>query len=100
MTTSPVLTIVGMAVATYLTRITGHFLAARLPQGGRTEAFLQAVPGSVLMAIIAPVALASGLPEALASAVTVVAAWKIRNLAVAMAAGVLTVYLLRQTLGA
>jgi len=92
------LAIAGMALVTYLTRAAGLFLSSRMNLSPRGEAFLGALPGSILTAIVAPAVLAQGTPEALASAITVaVAAWR-KNLPLAMLAGVVAVYVLRLVL--
>jgi len=93
------LAIAGMAVATYLTRAAGLILSSRLDLGPRGQAFLSALPGSILTAIVAPAVLASGPAEALASLLTVGVAAKWKNLPLAMFAGVAAVYALRHLLG-
>ncbi len=93
-----ILTIVLMACATYLTRSSGLFLASRLHLGPRGEAFMKAVPGGILVALVAPTALASSWGESTAALVTVGVAALTRNLIVSMAAGVGTVCLVRHLL--
>lgn len=85
----------GMAVATYLTRITGLFLIARVKPTPRVEAFLRHVPASILVAIIVPNLVKGSPPELLAAGLTaIVAAWT-RSLLAALLAGVLAVVLFR-----
>ncbi|WGF89828.1 AzlD family protein [Marinivivus vitaminiproducens] len=86
--------ILGMAVATYLTRIGGYWLVGRFTLGPRAQAALDAVPGAVLIAVIAPTALATGWPETAAAAVAALAALRLPLLA-AVALSVVTVALLR-----
>jgi uncharacterized membrane protein len=75
--TATVAAIIAMAVVTYATRIAGYALVRRLEPGPRTQAVLDAVPGCVLVAVIAP-AIASGRPaDALAGAVTLIAALRL-----------------------
>jgi len=93
------LAIAGMALATYLTRASGLLLSSRLSLGPRGQAFLAALPGSILTAIVAPAVLASGPAEGLASLLTVAVAAKWRNLPLAMFAGVGAVFALRLLLG-
>lgn len=85
--------IAGMAVVTYGTRIAGPVLASRLPMGGRTEAFLRALPGAILTALVVPT-LAQGPAEAVAGACAFAAAMRGGMLG-ALVAGVGAVYLLR-----
>lgn len=90
-----VLAIAGMAVATYLTRISGYWLVSkRGTPGPRVLAALNAVPGSVLAALIAPVALATGAAETIAAVVTIGLATRLPALA-AVIGGATTVAVLR-----
>lgn len=88
------LAILGMAVVTYATRIAGLFIGHRLALRGRAKAAFDAIPPAVLVAVIAPSALATGWRETLAALVAAVAATRLPILAV-VAAGVLAVVLLR-----
>lgn len=51
--------ILGMAIVTYLTRAGGYWLVGRVTLGARAQAALDAVPGAVLISVIAPMALAT-----------------------------------------
>lgn len=95
---APYVAIALMAAATYVTRALGFYLAARLPASGRGEAFFKAIPGSILMSLVAPVVVTGGPDAMLASSAAALAAWKTRNLAAAMAAGVLVALLARHAL--
>ena len=66
--------IAAMAFATYATRISGYWLVRRTAVRGRLAGALEAVPGAVLTAIIAPMAFATGPAESLAAAATVLLA--------------------------
>lgn len=94
--TETAIVIFGMAVVTYLTRISGFYLVSRIKVSGRLEAFLNAIPGTVIVSIVAPVVLASGPAESAASLATVLTAWKSRSLPLAMVVGVATVWVLRR----
>lgn len=90
-----VATILGMAAATYLTRAAGYWLVSkRGTPGPRVMAALNAVPGSVLAALVAPVALATGMAETIAAVVTIALATRLPALA-AVIGGAATVALLR-----
>jgi uncharacterized membrane protein len=93
-----VLAIVLMAVATYLTRIAGLFIAGRHGLDGRSKAAFDAIPVAVLTAVIAPTLLTTGIAESLAGVVTVVAAFRLPLLGT-VAVGVTAVVLLRLALG-
>ncbi|HJQ59941.1 MAG TPA: AzlD domain-containing protein [Vineibacter sp.] len=86
--------IVAMAVVTYATRIAGFLLAGRLVLRGRAKAAFDAIPPAVLVAVIAPTALATGWPETMAAAVTMLAALRLPLLATVVV-GVLAVVVLR-----
>jgi uncharacterized membrane protein len=86
--------IVVMAVITYLTRIAGIFVAGRLALHGRAKAAFDAIPSAVLVAVIAPMALATGWRESLAAMLTAVAATRLPLLGT-IATGVVAVVVLR-----
>jgi uncharacterized membrane protein len=88
------LTILAMALITYGTRIAGLLLADRLALRGRAKAAFDAIPPAVLIAVIAPTALATGWPETAAAAITMVAALRLPLLAT-IAVGVVAVVALR-----
>ncbi len=90
--------ILGMALATYATRLAGWMLVRRVVLRGRAKAALEAVPGAVLMAVIAPMALATGPAETIATAITAVAALRLPLLAT-VAVGVAAVVALRWMIG-
>lgn len=93
-----VLAIAGMALATYLTRIAGLWLLQIANVRGRARSAMDALPPAVLMAVIAPTVLATGLAETLAAAVTIAAAFRL-PLLVAVATGVASVVALRALIG-
>ena len=86
--------ILAMALVTYATRIAGIFIGHRLELSGRAKAAFDAIPPAVLMAVIAPVALATGAAESLAALLTAVAATRLPLLA-SIAVGVVSVVALR-----
>ena len=75
------LAILAMALATALTRVSGVFLLRYLSIGEETREVLDAIPPAVLMAVIAPTALATGWAETIACAVTALAALRLPLLA-------------------
>jgi uncharacterized membrane protein len=88
------LAILAMAAATILTRVSGIFLLRYLSIGEETREALDAIPPAVLMAVIAPTALATGWAETIACAVTALAALRLPLLP-SVVAGVGTVVMLR-----
>jgi uncharacterized membrane protein len=92
--TNTLLAILAMAAATILTRISGVFLIRFLSIGDETREALDAIPPAVLMAVIAPTALATGWAETIACAATAVVATRLPLLP-SVAVGVGTVVALR-----
>lgn len=88
-------TILGMALVTYLTRAGGVLLIGR-STAPRITLWLRHLPGSILVALIAPLILSGGVPTLVAAGVTAVVAAHSRHLLLALLAGVGTVWLLRQ----
>ncbi|WP_193366980.1 AzlD family protein [Pelagibius marinus] len=89
--------ILAMAASTYFTRIFGYWLVRRTTVGGRMASALEAVPGAILTAIIAPMAFATGPAESGAALITVLLALRL-PLIVAVAGGCLAVVALRALL--
>ncbi|MEQ8664509.1 MAG: AzlD domain-containing protein [Rhodospirillales bacterium] len=94
----PWIVIAGMALVTAATRYTGYWLLSRSSLSPRAEDALKAVPASVLTAIIAPTALATGVPESLAAFATVLIIWRLPALA-GIVGGVVIVVALRHLSG-
>lgn len=90
------LTIAGMAAVTYLTRISGYFIADRIPDLPRGMArTLKYIPGTIIVSIIAPQILSGGVSTWVSAAACVAVSLIFRNLIAVMVAGVLTVSLMR-----
>ena len=92
---TPMLTICAMAAVTYLTRAAGLFVANRVRITPRAEAFLSAIPGAVLISIVAPAALTQGPAEAAAALAAFATAARTKNLPLTMAVGIAFVWALR-----
>lgn len=84
------LAFLGMAIVTYATRIAGLALAGRLSLSPRAQAAFDAIPPAVLVAVIAPSALATGWAETAAAGIAALAATRLPLLAV-VAVGVVAV---------
>ncbi len=93
--TLTLITILGMAFVTYVTRAGGFWLMGLVTPSSRVEAWLRQIPGAVLVAIIAPTVLASSLAETLASLATLLVAIRTKSVLVAMLVGVGAVLVLR-----
>lgn len=88
-------TILGMGLATYSTRLAGLLLMRGVVVQGRMKAAIDAVPPAVLMAVITPTVLLSGFAETLAALATALAAYLRMPLLVTIGIGMATVVILR-----
>ena len=91
-----VMAVLGAAAATYGLRLGGLLLAERLPQNGGFRRFMEALPGSILLSLVAPGILAAGAWGAVAAAATALCTWKTRNVFLAMILGVVIVAVARR----
>jgi len=89
--------ILAAAVVTYALRAGGLLLAEHLPKKGRIKAAMEALPGTILLALIAPGILSYGLPGVLAAGVMVFLARSTGATLPAMAAGMLVIAVARHT---
>ena len=89
------LAILGMGLATYATRLSGLLLMRGVVVKGRAKAALDALPPSVLMAVITPTVLMTGRAESIAAVLTAVAAIMRLPLLASMAIGIGSVWALK-----
>jgi uncharacterized membrane protein len=89
------LAILAMTVATYLCRASGVVLMSRVRLTPRVERGLRALPGSIVMATIVPIAFDSGAPAIVGLGATIVVMSLLRIELPAIAAGLAAVSLLR-----
>jgi len=87
--------IVMMAVATYITRAGGLWLASHFDLSERAGAWLDQIPGAILVSLVAPTVLMGGPAEMLAALAVVIVAVRTGSLPAAMVTGVGTVLVLR-----
>ncbi len=92
---STLIAIIGMALATYATRVAGLFLMRHVNVKGRTKAAFDALPPAILMAVIAPTIIATGFAETLAAAITASSAFLRLPMIVTIVIGMASVVLLR-----
>jgi len=88
-----------MALATYGTRAGGLWLANRFDLSERAGAWLDAIPGAILVSLVAPTVLTGGPAEALAALAVVAVALKTGSLPLSMVTGVVAVVVLRSLVG-
>ncbi|WP_319406524.1 AzlD domain-containing protein [uncultured Desulfosarcina sp.] len=84
---SIVLAIAGAALATYSLRLGGLLLADRLPKNGGFKRFMEALPGTILLSLVAPGIFSAGMLGGVAALATALCAWKTRNILLAMIVG-------------
>lgn len=91
---STLLAIFAMAVPTALIRLSGPFIMRHVKLTKRVQAAMSAVPPAVLMAVVAPTAFMTGIPETVGCCLTAILALRL-PLLLATALGVACVALLR-----
>lgn len=89
------LTILGMGIATYLTRFLGFYIAGRISMTPRFRYALSSMPIAILVSIAVPQITKGSLSEVLSSVVVVAAAAYGRGLLFCMGAGILAVNIFR-----
>lgn len=89
------LAIAAMTIATYLCRASGVVLMSRVTITPRVHRALRALPGSIVVAAVLPLALDGGVPAILALLAAVVAMSAVRFELLALIAGLATVSLAR-----
>jgi uncharacterized membrane protein len=95
MASDALLAILGMALAAYATRAGGLWLIGFVKLSPQVEAWLRALPGAVMVALVAPEVVSGGIAAAVAALATVLVAVRSKNLLLAMVVGVGMVWLLR-----
>lgn len=94
-----VVTILGMAIVTYATRTGGIWAIERIEVSDRTETALEAIPGAVLISLIAPKIVHGGVPEWGAAPAVLIVAVRTGSIVLAMIVGIGVVWLLRNISG-
>lgn len=97
--TSQTFIAIGLAsLATYSLRFGGLMLASRLPRSGRFKRGMDALPGALLLSLVAPTAVAEGAWGVGAALLTALVVLRTRNPLIAMLAG-MAVILAQRRLG-
>ncbi len=87
--------VAAMVVATYLMRASGFWLMGRVPLTARVRQILEALPGSIVVAVILPLIVKSGGPGVLAVGAGGLVMIVLRNDFIAVLAGVAVAALAR-----
>ena len=84
---SIIMAIAGAALVTYSLRLGGLLLAEHLPKNGGFKSFMEALPGTILLSLVAPGIFSAGALGGVAALATALCAWKTKNLLLAMVVG-------------
>jgi uncharacterized membrane protein len=87
--------IFAMTAVTYFLRTSGFWIMGHVPLTARVRRMLDAMPGSIVFAIVLPIVVKNGLPAMLAVAVVIAAMVIRRNDIIAVTAGLATVAIAR-----
>ena len=91
----PYVAILSMTLATYFCRACGVVLMSRMRLTRPVERALRALPGSIVVATVLPIALKAGLPAMIGLAAALAAMSATRHELPALVAGLVTVSALR-----
>ena len=91
----PLIGILAMAVATFLTRISGYWLMGHIPLTRRVRRTLEVLPGAIMAAIIAPIIAKVGLAALVAVVVALASMIVKRNEFIAAGLALVAVSLAR-----
>ena len=89
------LTICGMALATFATRAGGLWLMERIHPSPLINRWLRHLPGAILVALVVPAVLQGGTAAVLATLATLLVASRSGQLLFALAAGLAVLFALR-----
>jgi len=87
--------VLAMAAVTYLTKAGGLWLLGRVDLSERAEAGLEALPGAIVVAILAPSVVTADPPTWLATGVVVLVASRTGSVLVALLVGIGSLLLFR-----
>jgi uncharacterized membrane protein len=90
--------IVAMSLVTIATRLVGLLFDLRAVRDPRTRAMVEAIPAAVLIAVVAPMILATGVAETIAAAITAIVATRLPLIATVVV-GTASAALLRWAIG-
>ncbi len=88
--------ILGLAAVTFAIRLSGALIGQRIPQHGAWARALNALPGSLIVALVSVSLLSGGPREWLAGAVALTVAILTSNLPLTMVCGIAAIWGLRQ----
>ena len=92
---SAMVTVLIAAGVTYSFRVGGLLLSDKLPQNGPFKRFMQALPGTILLSLVAPGIVAAGLWGGIAALATAICAFRTRNVFLSMLVGMVIIIVQR-----
>ncbi len=81
------LAIAGASIATYSLRLGGLLLAGRLPKSGGFRRFMDTLPGTILLSLVAPGIVSAGVLGGVGALVAALCAWRTKNVLLSMVLG-------------
>ncbi len=90
------ITIAMAACVTWFLRFGGLMLADKLPKSGPFKRFMDALPGSILLSLIVPGMVSSGISGCAGAFCTALCAYKTKNAFVSMLLGVIVAAVFRR----
>jgi uncharacterized membrane protein len=89
------ITMLGMVIILYVTRISGYVLVGKMPASPALERVLNQLPGVTLVALVAPAVAQEGVAGLLAAVVVWLVVSRTNNIVLSMMTGVGIIALLR-----
>lgn len=83
--------ILSAAMVTYMLRLGGLLLAERMPRNPAFKSFMEALPGTILVALVVPGIVAAGWIGWSAALLTAFCAYKTKNVLLSMLVGMVVV---------
>lgn len=97
-TTQSLIIIAFVALGTYSLRVSGLLFSQKFAKGGKLDLFLQYLPPTLLLSLVAPAILKEGIGGFLASGVIMLCMYKTKNILLSLVLGVVIVALGRHFL--
>lgn len=90
-----IVTILCAAMVTYALRLGGLLLAEKMPRNPAFKSFMEALPGTILVALVVPGVTAAGSIGCGAALLTAFSAYKTKNVLLSMLVGMVVVAMWR-----
>ncbi|WP_101296490.1 AzlD family protein [Halegenticoccus soli] len=91
-----VLVILGMSVATYVTKAGGFWVLGRVDISSRIQSGIERLPGAIVVAVVLPSLTSVGPPAWIAAVVVIVGAWRTDSVVLTLMLGIGCIVILRQ----